>query len=137
MKLINAKQVALLLDIPLTNAACKIYHAKGEEPKYNDKGKFVEPNPNIKVDLLSKKLGIDFEFYLAEIKENYLKRSATRGWIMNYPLTKLKPGKDGSLPKVVKPPAALVSLLSQEDVQLIVSMWTERYGHFNVRFSVA
>lgn len=135
MKLINAKQVALLLETPLHNAACTIYHAKGEAPDFEGQ-KLVEPNPSINVDLLSEKTGIDFGFFLAEIRENYLKRSATKGWIMNYPLTRLKPKKDGSLPSVIKPPTVLMSLLDQSDIDKIISMWNEKYDHYIVHHKV-
>lgn len=78
----------------------------------------------------------DFEKYynlnvslaIDSIKKNYLKNTATRAYIMDYPNSKLIPGKTGLYPKNVAIPSVLRTFITPEQVDEILAKWNEIYA---------
>jgi hypothetical protein len=126
MKDITAKQLGYLLGISTSDAIGKIMYAR-DKYKIKTPPDENEKNPAIDIDKMSKHLDIDLMFYIGDIKFNYMKRSATRGFIMNYPDSKLKPNKDGKIPRSVSIPPILKSFLSDLVAKEIVEAWKEKY----------
>lgn len=134
--MINYKQLAFILDIEPIEAARKIIycHCKafglGVPAKYNlirdyyFKGS--EWPTELPVETLSKHLNLpDLQLAVVDIRENYLKRQASKKWIlMDYPEKELKT----KLKDKIKVPPVLASLLKAEDVQFIESEWKRRFG---------
>ena len=146
MKKINATQLSFILGIKKKDAANKIKaaiaRANGniEDTITLGEEEFKEKDPSIEIDKLSKHTGIDFEFYISDIKKNYLNNSATRGFILNYPTTKLKPSKKtGQMPKKVSIPSVLKSFLTEGQKRSIVDGWKDKYSTYvnlGVKFTI-
>ncbi len=138
---INPTQLSFLLEIPAKDARAKIICAierhkgnkavnlKKVDDSYDKYCSCEEP-------ILSKYLRIDLNRAITEITNNFCKRPATKGWILSYPETKLKPDKKGFLPKTVSIPDALRSFLTDEDIAWIVSEWNKRYEFYITKHSV-
>lgn len=127
MKKIYASQLAILLDISKDDAGKKITVALNKASKnpieYDKKS-----DPSADIEIMSKHLGVDLNFYLNDIKVNFLKNSSTGSWIMDYPVKKLKVSKStGCYPKTVTIPRVIKSLLSEETIKEIIRRWEERY----------
>lgn len=140
---ITPQKLAVLLDIKKKDARKKIIVAlekkKGKVDCFGvsdeDEEKY-EKDPTIDIKDLSKHLGIDLEFYVNDIKENYLKRSQTRGWILCYPELKLKPNKKKIWPKTITVPSHLKCFFSQETVKEITTIWSEKYQEYTKKHGV-
>jgi len=134
--MINYKQLAFILDIEPIEAArkiifvhCKIYGlgvpAKSNLIRdYYFKGS--EWPTELPVETLSKYLNLpDLPLAVEDIRENYLKRQASKKWILlDYPEKELKT----KLKTQVKIPVVLASLLKPEDVETIKTEWNKRHG---------
>jgi hypothetical protein len=130
---ITPQKLAVLLDIKKKDARLKIIYAlekkKGNIATGLDAQKY-DNDPSIDIKDMSDHLGIDLEFYVKDIKENYLKRSQTRGYIMNYPDAKLKVNKKGEYPRTVSVPSYLKCFISKETVEEIVEEWKKKYSYY-------
>jgi len=128
METINALGLATLLDIDKKSAVKKIivcldkYNVKYDE---ND-----TKNISADVALLEKHLGIDFSFYIKNIQEKYLISPTTKGFIFNYPINeKLKVNpKTKTYPKSVSIPKYISQFLTDEQKDIIVNEWRNRYN---------
>jgi hypothetical protein len=127
MKNITAKQLSFLLGIPKEDAIKKINYVR-DKHKVRVPSDDNEKNPAIDIKLMSDNLGTDLNFYIKDISENYMTRHVTRGFILNYPATKLKPNKEGKMPRSVTIPTVLRSFLKDEVSQEIVEAWKEKYS---------
>jgi hypothetical protein len=139
MNIINAKQLAWLLDIDSQEAAGKIIYchnkefnltAKGREldEALDKNGKYSEKNPCTAIANIEKHLGIDLKAAIQDIERNYFVRSATRGWIIQYPQTLLaRKAAKVKLPKAISIPDPLKTFLPDSTRQAIVEMWQDKY----------
>jgi hypothetical protein len=126
MKTLNAVQLAWVMQIPRKEAEGKLQLAlaKGAKNESDDDDK-----PAIKTEALGHILGIDFEFFIKDIKKNFLKNPATGSYIINYPSGKLKPSKKtGLYPKTLSIPSMLRGFLSKETQDAIKDKWREKYA---------
>lgn len=80
----------------------------------------------LEIELLSKYLNLpDLQFAVDDIRENYLKRQASKKWILlDYPEKELRT----KLKDKINIPPVLASLLKEEDVEFIAKEWSKRYG---------
>ncbi len=141
MTTINPTQLSFLLEIPAKDARkkiiCAIERHKGN--KAIDLRKLDETyDKNCFCDepTLSAYLQIDLGKAITEITNNFCKRPATKGWILSYPETKLKPNDKGFMPKTVSIPDALRSFLTDKDIGWIINSWNERYEFFITKHGV-
>ncbi len=82
----------------------------------------------IPMELLSNSIGIDLTFYVNKIQSDYLKPGQSRGYIMNYPLEKLKVDKKtGMYPKVISIPSFIKQFLTEEQKEEIINRWEEKF----------
>lgn len=147
MTFLNAQQLAFILDIKkedararMCNAWCK---AKGipnekdrEGPKVAgaawEKKKLKDPYPQaMPVEILSEQLNLPtLQAMMYDIHHNFLKRPATRKWILcDYPeKQKENAQKAGKNLHRLPIPKGLKSLLSTDTVTEIGSEWSKRYG---------
>lgn len=99
----------------------------------DEKAEVMCPN-FLKVDLLSKHLGIDFPLYIRDIRENYLVSNQTRGYVMQYPIKALELAKERTLeertdyPKKINFPRVVKIFLTPEQHDEIALEWHKRYG---------
>lgn len=83
----------------------------------------------IPIDKLSKVLSIDFSFYIQNIQKNYLVTGSTRGFIMNYPLEKMKANKKtGLYPKTVSIPSFIKQFLTDAQKDEIITTWFVKFA---------
>ena len=86
------------------------------------------------VDLVSDYLNIDLRHTIKDIKENYLKRPQTRGFIFNYPSKKIK---EAVGPTSIHLPGFIKTFLSKKDQILILNEWENRFSQYkNVKFKL-
>lgn len=138
MKFINSQQLAFLLDIKKEDARAKMCFAwaksKGiENTAYRDKKtkKLKDDFPlAMEVEMLAKELNLPtLPDSIKDITDNFLKRSATKKWILcDYPEKEIKRLADAGKPKRLRIPPALSSMLPPESVELIQNEWKSRYG---------
>lgn len=151
MKSLNAQQLAFILDIKKEDARARMCNAwckyKGipnetlkeghlqigqvavpgaERPKGS--AKVRDPYPNdMEIELLARELNLpNLQQMTDDIHENYLKRPASKRWILcDYPEKQL----EKQTPKHrIKIPPALKSLLSDADIYTIKTEWRNRHG---------
>lgn len=80
------------------------------------------------IDMLSRQLNLPgLKSAADDIKHNYLKRAATRQWIVEYPQEVIN--KKEIIPSKISIPNPLRGLLSDETVAEILDIWKKRYGH--------
>jgi hypothetical protein len=80
------------------------------------------------IGMLSRQLDIPNLLTAAEdIKHNYLKRTATRQWIIEYPQDIIN--KKQCIPERIIIPNPLRGLLSSETIAEVITIWKKRYGH--------
>ena len=128
MKTINAPELSVLLDIDKKSAVKKIIVCLDKHKLDYDQND--TKNAEVCTKVLSKHLGIDFMFYIKNIQEKYLITSSTRGYIFNYPADeKLKVNKKtGLLPKSVCIPKFISQFLTEDQKNIIVQEWKDRYN---------
>lgn len=122
---INASELALLLGVSKQEAAGKIWICLNS----NEVKVANEKNPEILVDRFEKRHKINLKPYLEDCWNNYMKRPASRGYVLNYPYEKIWHGKDKPYPKKVSLPAALRGLISPDVLEEIRLAWEEKYRH--------
>lgn len=134
--IITHKQLAFILDIEAIEALGKIIFAhckdrnqdippqKAKPYKVTDYKNMGLPQ-EIPLDVLEKHTGLKLGSAILDISENYLKRPASKKWILcDFPERELQ-----TKPKnKIKIPSALASLLSKESLATIKQEWHERYG---------
>lgn len=148
MTYLNAQQLAFILDIKkedararMCNAWCK---AKGipndsdnEGPKVAgatwEKKKLIDSYPQaMPVEMLSEQLNLPtLQVMIDDIRNNYLKRPATRKYILaDFPEKQIqlaeKAGKQA--PYKIAVPPALKSFLNQESLRTIENEWRSRFN---------
>lgn len=86
--------------------------------------------PIIDINDLSDHLGLDLSVYVNDIRDNYFKRSQTKGWIMNYPEKKMVLNKKKEYPKSISIPAWLKCFITPETQAEIIEAWYVKYTHY-------
>ena len=140
--IITYKQLAFLLDIEAVHAVEKIIFAYCQEnekvmppPKRITK---ESPKPYTVTDykkmdypqeidllILQKHTGLQLSGAIMDIQENYLKRAATRKYILcDYPEKEMLTNQKDE----IKLPTALASLLHPDTIATIKAEWKKRYG---------
>jgi hypothetical protein len=128
METINASELSVLLDIDKKSAVKKIVFCLDKNNIWYD----IDDTKNVSVstEILSKHLGVDFNFYIKNIQEKYLTSPTTRGFIFNYPINeklKLNP-KTKTYPKTVSIPRYISQFLTDDQKETIVQEWKDRYN---------
>lgn len=146
MKNINAQQLALLLDIKVSDAKDKIvaciFKKNGEViPRMTKKQKkeFVKDYPGyLPVKDLSEHLGIpNLDVLIEDIHENFLKRNATKKYILSdHPEKHIKSCEKAGKLRDIKIPPGLKSFLKQSDIDFIHQKWRERYAGWYTLFNL-
>lgn len=136
MKILTYKQLAFILDIEPIEAVRKIIYvhckAKGLEVplKYNHIKDYYFKDSlwpmEFDVSLLSEHLNLpELQRAIDDIRENYMKKNATRKYILlDFPEKEMRL----KLKDKIRVPSVLASLLKPEDVEFIESEWSRRYG---------
>lgn len=143
MEKLNKSQLAWMLGIRPADARDRMVYAwcksKGEEVSINYVNEFADGYPDeMDVEFLSKWLNVpNLKQAVDDIHNNYLKRNATRSFILNYPLKKINKALDDARKTESRPahtsvsiPRVLASMLNDEVYNEIVREWTERYAQF-------
>jgi hypothetical protein len=82
----------------------------------------------MEVGILSKHLNLPgLQSACDDIRDNYLKRAATRQWIVEYPQSEINSKE--SIPVKIPIPGTLKSLMSEETIAEVLALWKKRYGH--------
>lgn len=138
---LNKKQVAFLLEIQVEDARAKMCVAWAEDKgiinkaSWNEKDKIVDDYPAaMPVEILAKSFNIpNLQKLVDDVEMNYLKRPATRKWILSdYPEKELEKMDRLGVGKRVNIPAALRSMLPTEQVQLIKEEWRKRFPKMQI-----
>lgn len=124
MEKINKKILSLILDCSVEDARKKILVALGED------GKTGDDNPEISPSLLEEKTGMPILTALKSISENFLSNMSTRQWILDYPLSKMKPDKYGKIQKKIHFPYNFKKLVPEAIRREIVSYWARMYPEY-------
>jgi hypothetical protein len=145
--ILNSKELAWLLDVKKSEAAAKIIYCHNKavdetgvgvkfSEEYDKKGKLVDLICRTSISNLEKYGGLTYlRFAITDIQENFLTRSQTRGYILNYPQQKMnRKGKDGSMPKSISIPSPLNNFLSTKTKQDIIEIWQTQYPYFTGKF---
>ena len=125
---INARELATLLKIPVSDAKKKML-VMSERNTGNNQLEFPEgaeelaPN-HASIKEMGEHLGVDLDFYIKDIQENYLKRPTTRGYIFNYPLDKIDSEKPD---KTIRIPVSIRTLLTGAQKKQIIAEWESRF----------
>lgn len=140
---IDKKQLALLLKITADDARrmmivawCKAAGTKINMGNEGSKFKYFDDDypKKMDVDMLARELNLPLlRMAIDDIHKNYLKRGATRGYILNYPrqiiLQRLSAGDKS--PLEIDIPPTLKSFLSIDDREEIVNVWKERFKGYD------
>lgn len=130
MKTINSSQLAFLLKTTVAEMDEKIFVMK-QRIGGNDDNTIsrtgLEKGQSCSLKEFERYYNLNISLAIESIKKNYLKNTATRSWIMDYPDKKLVPDKKGLLPKTIKIPTALKSFLTDEQKEEIINKWNEIY----------
>jgi hypothetical protein len=82
----------------------------------------------IAIPILAKHLNLpDLQQAVNDIRYNYLERTATRQYIIEYPQKKIN--ETEAIPKRIRIPETLRSFLADNVASEIISIWKKRYGH--------
>lgn len=132
MKTLTPKILAYLLGIPEADAMQRI-HAINERISGNNKLALKPASKDdkvtIEVKVYEKYTGEAISLAIDSIQKNYLKNTATRSYIRDYPQAKLKPAKkNGFYPKTVSLPPVLRTLLTPEQKAEILTIWNTHYA---------
>lgn len=138
MNHLNKSQLAFILDIKAEDARAKMCVAWCAEKQIENKayynpgtGKLIDEYPDaMSIELLSKHLNLPtLQESVNDIKYNYLKRPATKKWILcDYPEKEIEKGTKSGKPVIkLNIPKALRLLISQPVQKEIKKQWHERY----------
>jgi hypothetical protein len=132
MKL-NYKQLAFILDIKPIEALekiiyvhCKVKGISRPQPQDKVKSYLVDGFPeDFDLGSLAVHLNLpSLQQSVEDIRNNFLKRPATKKWILcDYPEKELKTKAHNR----VKIPSALASLLNKKDLEIISEEWSKRF----------
>jgi hypothetical protein len=134
MEKVNSRQLAFLLEIPLAQAKDKIafaYCMDTDQPPHRDNIEFY-PN-SVEIDVFEKHCGIKIRQAIEDIRNNYLNRHVTRGYILDYPRKFVDYAHDAPK-KMVRIPPGLRSILPKKIQGEIIHGWHERYSNTNLIF---
>lgn len=127
---ITASQLAFILNVPQAEANAKIAFCLGYTPDRRDELK-EDKNLSVEVRVFEKK-NFPIQFAIDSIKKNALKPGPYRGFLVDYPLSKLKTNKStGFYPASIRLPEGLRSLLTHEQLSELKELWTERYSRIS------
>lgn len=142
IKFITKDVLAALLKCSQKDAHKKILRCMAEMGKINEnpteRDLGIYPDPGIKPEELKNYLGIDFDFYLRNIREKYLTTQGTKRYILEeYPEGKIqKILKKIENSEYVKPqpskiriPSVLRKLLTPDQHKEILTSWNNRYSN--------
>lgn len=146
MKYINKNQLAFVLDIKVEDARAKMCaawcKAKGIEPEQtiagprtakasrDEKKKIKDPYPLVmEVAMIAEFANLpDLAFACNDIENNYLKRPASRKYILaDYPDKVMAKQRSEGKPFNLKLPPALVAMINLADQRTIDQEWRKRY----------
>lgn len=133
MKDINETQLAYLLNVSKKEAIRKIAYCKGKRHKDKEE---VDEIKSIKISVseFEEKSNINIQFAIDNLQQKAMKPGAFRGFLVNYPIKKLKPSKSGFYPKIIRLPTALRSLMTKEHLQELKNEWATKYFIYNRDF---
>lgn len=125
---ITAKQLAFLLNIKVKDAVkivCQVM-----EYDYSSFEESGGKDCEMIVDRFETKRGYSLRPYLEDIYNNYMKRGATRSYLMDLPQKKINDYEKKGLgvPGKVSIPAVLSSLMSAESKKQVLKGWQQRYN---------
>lgn len=138
MNFLNKSQLAFILDIKAEDARAKMCVAWCAEKRIENKAyyhlkteKLIDDYPDaMPIEILSRHLNLPtLQDSVNDIKENYLKRPATKKWILcDYPEKEIEKGTKAGKPVIkLNIPKALRLLISQPVQKEIKKQWHERY----------
>lgn len=151
MNFLSANQLAFLLNLKVEEAKDKIIVAHCKEKglkipyakdleKYSDpkrKNKVIDPRkdyPNVlSIELLAKHHNLPtLQQMVDDTHENYLKRPATKKWILcDFPEKQIAKWAESGEKKKLGIPPGLKSMLKAEDIITIHDEWKKRYPGYN------
>lgn len=145
MNFLNAQQLAFILDIKKEDARAKMCAAwekahgikrdsnalgfeKVKDAKWNSKNKIEDPYPQaMPINIIAEGLNMPtLESMFLDIRENYLKRPASKRWILaTYPEKVIKKAEEEGkkFPVKIAIPPALKSLLPTQAQRDIFNYW--------------
>lgn len=149
MTSLNSQQLAFLLDIKKEDARarmCAAWEKAKNIPKMgfafeerlssnvvrDNSKKIKDPYPNdMPIEILASGLNLPtLQQMVDDIEQNYLKRSASKKWILcDYPEKELKKLANDGKPLRLNIPAALKSMLPSETIEIIESEWARRFPY--------
>ena len=125
MEMINAKQLAYILGVSVTNANKKICSAMYDNYAKAKIESEMNDNCQIEIDLLEKKTGIPIRMAVEDIRLRALERKAFAKFLMrDYPEQQLNVSKPK---KTIRLPEGLRSLLNPETLEQIQEYWNKNY----------
>lgn len=150
---ISPQKLSVLLDIKKAEARLKIIYALEKKKGYvpaaagsfdikdeDNSGDVIDAkhtkDPVIDIKDMSEHMGIDLSLYVKDIRDSYFVRSQTRGWILNYPESKMKLNKKDEYPKSISIPAHIKCFLSKDTCDEIIAAWELKYAHWIKKFNV-
>jgi len=119
--IVNASQLAFLLNEKVSDCKKMITHVYKRESDFVSVHDFEEVYNHFPVKVK-----------IESIERDYLKRGATREYIMSYPQTKINEAK--TVVTQVSIPKTLKSFLSKDQIEEILSNWRMRYSTFDIDF---
>lgn len=131
MKTISSRQLAYILKTEVGDQDCKILTIKDREKGINTlhvNDGYKLKGQTIEVKAYEKYYGVDIFLAIDSIKKNYLKHTATRSFIMDYPAKKLVVDKTGKYPVTVQIPSVLKTFLTVDQIEEILTKWREIYA---------
>lgn len=137
MKYLNKNQLAFILDIKVEDARammCRAWEKDNDLPAksfWNKKNKIIDDYPPaMDILMLSKVLNLPTLLQSADdIEKNYLTRAATKKWILcDFPEKEIRLQEEKGKRPTIQIPPALRSMLPQNTIEQIRTIWTERFS---------
>lgn len=140
MKEINETILAHLLKIKEELACNKIIACKtlaGIKVYRDEDVNKTDPDLTVDTELISKFVRADLVFAIENIQKSYTTSLATKKYIMEYPVSSLKPNPKTRLyPSSISLPPALKMLLTDDQKKWILSYWEEKYQNYIVKYGI-
>lgn len=121
--IVNASQLAFLLNEKVSDCKKMITHVYKRESDFVSVHDFEKAYNHFPVKIK-----------IESIERDYLKRGATREYIMSYPQTKINEAK--SIVRQICIPKTLKSFLSKEQINEILECWNTRYNTGNKDYDI-
>lgn len=89
---------------------------------------YIDYECRVSIEEFEAKKHIPIKMAIEDLYNNALSRSAFKGYLIQYPLSKLKPNKDGDYPNTIRLPGVLRSMLSSETINSLQEIWIKKYA---------